>query len=258
MAVGQPQVPLHTESAGTAATRTTARQYWTTTACVPAVGPDEGQQVVCACHLLKQHRAAVRSQTGVTSLPAAGRGCRPRHALYGAVPSLSVRCPGKPSGSGCRRLKTPLTRDAVVQRNLRVPMPDGTVLLADRWAPRKVCDGLSAALIRTPYGRRGPMVAMSAPPLVERGFQRHRPHHGAVRAPSVELVAFLSSDTVSFPPARSTTSAADGRPVETARAGPPGRARPDLRRTDPRPAAPGRHCSCAVRRGVLGRFGPIR
>nr|WP_240436886.1 CocE/NonD family hydrolase [Streptomyces sporangiiformans] len=50
-------------------------------------------------------------------------------------------------------------------------MPDGTVLLADRWAPRKGGDALPTALIRTPYGRRGPMAAMSAPPLAERGFQ---------------------------------------------------------------------------------------
>jgi hypothetical protein len=69
------------------------------------------------------------------------------------------------------RLQPPATRDIVVQRGLRVPMPDGTVLLADRWAPRHADPSLPTALIRTPYGRRGPMVAMAAPPLAERGFQ---------------------------------------------------------------------------------------
>ncbi|MER5433647.1 CocE/NonD family hydrolase [Streptomyces sp. NPDC002588] len=84
---------------------------------------------------------------------------------------------GRRAGHGSRlvqrllKLTPPLTRDVVVQRNLRVPMPDGTVLLADRWAPRKGGDGLPTALIRTPYGRRGPIVALSAPPLAERGFQ---------------------------------------------------------------------------------------
>jgi hypothetical protein len=31
------------------------------------------------------------------------------------------------------RLDPPLTRDLVVDRDLRVPMPDGVDLLADRW-----------------------------------------------------------------------------------------------------------------------------
>jgi predicted acyl esterase len=33
-------------------------------------------------------------------------------------------------------LDPPLTRDLAVRRDLRVPMPDGAVLLADLWAPR--------------------------------------------------------------------------------------------------------------------------
>ncbi|WP_220131533.1 hypothetical protein [Streptomyces ipomoeae] len=37
-----------------------------------------------------------------------------------------------------RRLKLspPTTRDLAVERDLRIPMPDGVELLADRWAPR--------------------------------------------------------------------------------------------------------------------------
>lgn len=34
------------------------------------------------------------------------------------------------------KLSPPLTRDLVVERDLRVPMPDGAELLADRWVPK--------------------------------------------------------------------------------------------------------------------------
>ncbi|MET9632785.1 CocE/NonD family hydrolase [Lentzea sp. NPDC006480] len=71
-----------------------------------------------------------------------------------------------------RRLKLspPLTRNVVVQKDLRVPMPDGVELLADRWTPRSGGDGLPTALIRSPYGRRlfGQFLAR---PLAERGYQ---------------------------------------------------------------------------------------
>jgi putative CocE/NonD family hydrolase len=68
------------------------------------------------------------------------------------------------------KLSPPLTRDVVVQRDLRVPMPDGVDLLADRWMPRSGGDGLPTALIRSPYGRRlfGTVLAR---PLAERGYQ---------------------------------------------------------------------------------------
>ncbi|UZX04904.1 CocE/NonD family hydrolase [Arthrobacter sp. CDRTa11] len=68
-------------------------------------------------------------------------------------------------------LPPPLTRDLVVQKNLRVPMPDGVELLADRWAPRDGGKGLPTALLRTPYGRAGMFGAAMARPLAERGFQ---------------------------------------------------------------------------------------
>ena len=69
------------------------------------------------------------------------------------------------------KLPDPATRDLVVQRDLRVPMPDGVDLLADRWAPRDGADGLPTALLRSPYGRRGVVGAAMARPLAERGFQ---------------------------------------------------------------------------------------
>src|SRR5690348_14543562 len=37
-------------------------------------------------------------------------------------------------------LSPPLTRDVVITRDPRVPMPDGVTLLADHWAPRDTPD----------------------------------------------------------------------------------------------------------------------
>lgn len=68
------------------------------------------------------------------------------------------------------KLSPPLTRDVMVQRDLRVPMPDGVDLLADRWMPRSGGDGLPTALIRSPYGR-GLFGQVLARPLAERGYQ---------------------------------------------------------------------------------------
>lgn len=69
------------------------------------------------------------------------------------------------------KLPAPATRHLVVQRDLRVPMPDGAELLADRWAPRAGGDRLPTALVRSPYGRKGAFGALFARPLAERGFQ---------------------------------------------------------------------------------------
>ncbi|MGP3915815.1 CocE/NonD family hydrolase [Nonomuraea sp. 10N515B] len=69
------------------------------------------------------------------------------------------------------KLPPPVTRNLVVQRDLRVPMPDGVELLADRWTPRAGGEALPTALIRSPYGRRGVLAKAMARPLAERGFQ---------------------------------------------------------------------------------------
>ena len=68
-------------------------------------------------------------------------------------------------------LDPPLTRDLLIERDLPVPMPDGTVLLADRWAPRTGGDKLPVALMRSPYGRGALITAGMVRPLAERGFQ---------------------------------------------------------------------------------------
>ena len=67
-------------------------------------------------------------------------------------------------------LGPPTARDLIVQRDLRVPMPDGVDLLTDRWAPRVRGGALPTAVVRTPYGR-GLGAAGVARPLAERGYQ---------------------------------------------------------------------------------------
>jgi len=69
------------------------------------------------------------------------------------------------------KLDPPITRDLVVEQDLRVPMPDGAVLLANRWAPRAGGDKLPVALLRSPYGRAGLIGTGMARPLAERGYQ---------------------------------------------------------------------------------------
>ena len=61
------------------------------------------------------------------------------------------------------------TDDVEVERDLRVSMPDGAVLLADRYAPGGRGQH-PLLLVRSPYGRRGPWGQVSGRLLAERGF----------------------------------------------------------------------------------------
>ena len=67
------------------------------------------------------------------------------------------------------KLPPPQTTDISVERDLAAKMPDGTVLLADRWFPTDESGGRPTVLIRTPYGRTlmGPLGRLYA----ERGYQ---------------------------------------------------------------------------------------
>jgi putative CocE/NonD family hydrolase len=67
------------------------------------------------------------------------------------------------------KLPGPSTRDLRVERDLRIPMPDGAVLLADRYLPAGGNPPL--VLVRSPYGRRGVFGLVFARLLAERGFQ---------------------------------------------------------------------------------------
>ncbi len=62
------------------------------------------------------------------------------------------------------------TPEVQVQRDLQVPMPDGVVLLADRYVPRDG-DRLPIILVRCPYGRSGFFGLLYGRIFAERGFQ---------------------------------------------------------------------------------------
>ena len=56
-----------------------------------------------------------------------------------------------------------------VERNIRVPMSDGTVLLADHYLPI-TSRPAATVLVRCPYGRGGPFGLLNAQLIAERGF----------------------------------------------------------------------------------------
>lgn len=68
------------------------------------------------------------------------------------------------------RLPPAETHDVLVERDLRIPMPDGVALLADRYAPRGK-SGLPTVLARSPYGRDVPWGLLFGRLFAERGFQ---------------------------------------------------------------------------------------
>ena len=69
-------------------------------------------------------------------------------------------------------LPRPLTEDVVCEKNLRVTMDDGAVLLADRWVPRATRDvPQPTVLVRSPYGRRQAFGLIFGRTLAERGLQ---------------------------------------------------------------------------------------
>ncbi|GGM75456.1 X-Pro dipeptidyl-peptidase [Lentzea pudingi] len=87
-------------------------------------------------------------------------GTRPRFDLVGRAAGLL----------GQRLLKLPpaISRDVTVERDLRIPTHDGQTLLANHWAPAGG-DG-PTAVIRSPYGRRGPLDWLYGRALAERGL----------------------------------------------------------------------------------------
>ena len=63
----------------------------------------------------------------------------------------------------------PQRNRVMVERDVRVPMSDGTVLLADHYLPVDVASA-ATVLVRCPYGRRGPFGLQTAQILAERGY----------------------------------------------------------------------------------------
>jgi uncharacterized protein len=68
------------------------------------------------------------------------------------------------------RLPVAETFDVAVERDLAIPMPDGVVLLADRYAPRGD-ERAPLLLVRSPYGRRLLFGFLYGRLFAERGFQ---------------------------------------------------------------------------------------
>lgn len=62
------------------------------------------------------------------------------------------------------------TYDVVVERDVKVPMPDGVTLLADHYYPRSSAKR-PTILVRSPYGRRSIFGLLNAQLFAERGFQ---------------------------------------------------------------------------------------
>ena len=58
-----------------------------------------------------------------------------------------------------------------IERDIPTTMPDGVVLLADRYYPTDASGPLPVVLVRTPYGRRGLLSSLLLGPLARRGFQ---------------------------------------------------------------------------------------
>ena len=79
--------------------------------------------------------------------------------------SLASEC--SPAGM---RLPRAQTRDVVCERDLRVAMDDGAVLLADRWVrARRREQPQPTVLVRSPYGRRQLVGLLFGRLLAERG-----------------------------------------------------------------------------------------
>ncbi len=68
------------------------------------------------------------------------------------------------------KLPSAETHDVIVERNLKVLMPDGITLLGDHYYPRRG-GNRPAILVRSPYGRTGLWGLLFGRPFAERGFQ---------------------------------------------------------------------------------------
>ncbi len=68
------------------------------------------------------------------------------------------------------KLSPPTSTDVKVDRDLAAEMPDGAILLADRWYPADLAEGMAPiVLMRSPYGRR--QVGVVGRLFAERGYQ---------------------------------------------------------------------------------------
>ena len=85
---------------------------------------------------------------------------------------------GRPPGPGTTVLSKVLSRawslpaprnQVMVDRDVQVPMSDGTILLADHYIPAAVASA-ATVLVRCPYGRSGAFAVLNGQLLAERGY----------------------------------------------------------------------------------------
>jgi len=68
------------------------------------------------------------------------------------------------------RLPSATTRKVTVERGLRIVADDGVTLVADHWAPANVDVSYPVVVVRTPYGRGGPLGWAFGRLIAERGL----------------------------------------------------------------------------------------
>jgi putative CocE/NonD family hydrolase len=107
-----------------------------------------------------RRKDSVMRQKSVMNLDAGGKAVTPRPPSPATVAFSKVLS---------RTWSLPRRRNQVmIERDVRVPMSDGTVLLADHYLPVAVA-AAATVLVRCPYGRRGPFGVQNAQILAERG-----------------------------------------------------------------------------------------
>jgi hypothetical protein len=91
------------------------------------------------------------------------------------------------------------TPQVLVERDLKAPMPDGVILLADRYAPRGV-ENPPLILVRSCYGRRG--LAPDLPPVSEPDHYRYDPTNPTPSLAGPRLTGKAQTDNraLEFPP----------------------------------------------------------
>ncbi len=88
-------------------------------------------------------------------------------AVTARPPGLGTTAFGKALS---RAWSLPAPRNRVtVDRDIQVPMSDGTILLADHYTPVTVVSA-ATVLVRCPYGRSGPFAVLNGQLLAERGY----------------------------------------------------------------------------------------
>ena len=111
---------------------------------------------------MRQQSMSAAGQDGPARRPKASRAARGPHPLSRGATALGR--------AAARAWSLPPRRNQVaVERDVQVPMSDGTVLLATHYIPVSVASA-ATVLVRCPYGRTGLFALQSAQIFAERGY----------------------------------------------------------------------------------------